>query len=376
MRRVLLALLSVLGAVAACSFSPDLSRYAACDAQGGCPSGFTCLNQESRCIPDCEAQATCGEQDPMGGADAGDAGGDSGTEVDAGTDGGTDADSGTDAGTQEPDAGTALALDPDALKPGLEGSAYLGQLRARGGTPPYAFTATETLPSGLTLDGDGQLSGTPAAPGVYYLPIKVTDRSTPPQQASGSIPLRISPTLRMAGPVKLVDADQNRPYTERLYATGGKPPYHFKLAAGGTLPQGVQLADTGEVTGTPSQLGTVDFSVEVTDSDSTPQVATRPLSMRTVNQGGLALVVMTQSVPDARVGSTYSYTLRGFGATPPYTWSWAWVGPAPAGLQLDKAQGLVYGTPTQAGTYTVTFTASDSLLQSADSVQMSLVVVP
>ncbi|QSQ21722.1 putative Ig domain-containing protein [Pyxidicoccus parkwayensis] len=388
MRRVLHCALAVLCVVAACTFSPDLSRYAACDAQGGCEKGFTCLTAESLCIPEC-GDEVCDSGDPTPGADAGDAGEDAGTredagvdasvdagtEVDAGTDAGVDA--GTDAGTQQTDAGTALGLDPDALALGREGTAYSGRLRARGGTPPYSFTAPVGLPSGLNLDSEGNLTGTPAAPGDYFLSINVTDRSTPQQQASGSIPLRISPTLRMAGPEKLTASDQGKAYLERLCATGGKEPYHFKLADAGTLPSSLQLAENGDVTGTASQqTGTADFVVEVTDSDSPPQVTTRRLSMETVNLGGFTLDMLTRSLPDGRVGSTYSYTLHSFGGTPPFSWSWAWTGPAPAGLQLDKDQGLIYGKPSQAGTYTVTLTVSDSLIQAKSGTAMTLVVVP
>ncbi|MCY1018518.1 putative Ig domain-containing protein [Pyxidicoccus sp. MSG2] len=321
MRRVLPGVLALV-CVAACTFAPDLSRYDSCDAQGACPSGFTCLASESRCVPDCGELDTCEPVDPTPGADAGDsgtdagadagadAGDDAGTGVDAGEDGGADA--GVDAGTEETDAGpvVALALDPDALGTAQQGRAYSGRLRARGGTPPYTFTATVALPAGLGLDGDGQLTGMPAAAGDFFLSINVTDRSTPSQQASGSIPLRVYSRLLLAGPGMLVDGVQNKAYSERLSAIGGKTPHRFTLANGSTLPAGLQLAEDGRVTGTCGPVGSASFTVEVTDSDSPPQVSTLAVSMRTISAGGLNLIALTQGVPDGRVGSTYSYALR------------------------------------------------------------------
>lgn len=372
MRRLLPGVLALLCA-AACTFDPDLSRYASCDAQGGCPSGSTCLASESRCVPDCGPLETCGTPDPTPVADAGDAGDDAGAGVDAGDDAGADA--GEDAGTEETDAGPviALALDPDALVPGQEGRAYSGRLRARGGTPPYRFTATGALPAGLTLDGEGLLTGTPATPGDFYLPIQVTDRSTPPQQASGSIPLRVRPRLHLAGPGTLAKAAQGRTYAERLSAIGGKTPYRFTLAEGSALPPGLQLAEDGRVTGSSAQMGSASFTVEVTDSDSLPQVSTLRVSMETVSAAGLALAVMTQALPDGRVGTAYSYTLRAYGGTPPYTWKVE--GALPPGLLLDREAGILYGTPSQANdAYPVYLSVSDSLLQLTDSPRLLLKV--
>jgi hypothetical protein len=360
MRRTLPGVLAVLW-VAACTFAPDLSRFVPCDAQGRCPSGSTCLTEEARCVPDCGDPETCDDAGPRPGDDAGDSGADAGVDggVDAGVDGGADAgpDGGADAGADGGDAGPALALEPDGLPMGVEGAPYSGRLSARGGTPPYTFTATLALPAGLTLDGEGQLSGTPAAAGDFFISVDVTDQGTPPKRASGSVPLRVRPRLRLAGPSTLADAPRGLAYTERLSATGGKPPYHFTLAPGSALPAGLGLADGGTVTGTSGQVGTVDFTARVTDSDSPPQEATRALSVTTVDTG-LALRMMTRALPDGRVGAEYSYTLRAAGATGAYSWA-VQDGELPPGVLLDASQGLLHGTPSRPGTYTVRISVAD-----------------
>jgi hypothetical protein len=357
MSRALAGLLGVL-LVAACTFAPDLSRFMPCDEQGACPSGSTCLASEARCVPDCEGPLPCGVTDPV--SDAGDAGGDAGPGDDGGTDAGTDA--GTGGGS---DAGpTTLALESDGLATGVEGAPYSGQLRAHGGTPPYTFTAAAAaaLPAGLTLNGEGQLSGTPAAAGMFYLSVDVTDASTPPKRASGSVPLRVRARLHLAGPGTLADAPEDSAYVEHLSATGGKPPYRFTLAPGSALPAGLELAEDGGVTGTSAQEGKVEFTVHVTDSDSPSQAATREVSISTVD-AGLALRIMTQALPDARVGTVYSYTLRVAGGTGPYSWAVADGWELPPGLRLDGSQGLLHGTPTRSGDFTVRIIATD-LLQS------------
>ncbi|NMO21400.1 hypothetical protein HPC49_45895 [Pyxidicoccus fallax] len=359
MRRALPAVLAFV-VMAACTFAPDLSRFVPCDAQGACPSGSTCLAAEARCVPDCGESATCGPVDPPpteddAGEPMADGGADAGPE-DAGPveDGGSDA--GVDAGVEDGGVPTALALNPDGLAAGVEGVPYSGQVSARGGTPPYTFNATVALPAGLTLDEEGRISGTPASAGDVYVSVDVTDQSTPPKRASGSILLRVRGRLRMVGPLTLANAPRGGGYAERLYATGGIPPYRFSLEPGSALPSGLNLNDTGAVTGTSGQEGTVSFTVRVVDSDSPPQEATRELSISTVNVT-LAMDIATRALPDGRVGTPYSYTLRVVGASGP-SWNVASGWALPPGFLLDGSQGLLHGTPTRPGDYTIRFAAS------------------
>jgi large repetitive protein len=62
---------------------------------------------------------------------------------------------------------------------------------------------------------------------------------------------------------------RNRPFSGRVVATGGVPPYTFTLISG-PLPPGLAPIDlnTGRVSGTPTTLGNYFFSVRVADSSS------------------------------------------------------------------------------------------------------------
>lgn len=64
--------------------------------------------------------------------------------------------------------------------------------------------------------------------------------------------------------------------------------------------------------------------------------------------GGNPVLILTNSLPDATVGTPYSAQLTAQGGTPPIVWS-VISGALPAGLTLDPVSGIISGTPTTAG---------------------------
>ena len=68
-------------------------------------------------------------------------------------------------------------------------------------------------------------------------------------------------------PASLPKARLDQAYLVRFGASGGTPSYTFSLASG-TLPSGLSLAADGTLAGTPEELGTFSFVVEVTDAAS------------------------------------------------------------------------------------------------------------
>jgi len=325
--------LAVLLGGAACVFQPDLSRFPACDAAGACPTGSTCLASEGVCLPD------CGERGPC---------------------------------TPEPDAGTppALALAPDAPPVGLELASYLHRFQASGGTPPHAFSFIGELPPGLSLTAEGELSGKPTAAGDFRFSVEVVDQGLTPQRTRQERSVRIRPLLRLAGPGILADVPSETAYVEQLSATGGTPPYRFELVSGSPLPAGILLRNTGRVEGMTTQTGTIAFDVRVTDSDEPPQVVTRTLQLTTGSCLSLTLCMRTRAVPDARVGTAYTYAFQISGGTNTITWSAT--GTLPPGLTLGPS-GVLSGTPTLAGSYDFTVSAAD-VFDKPQQVQVTLQV--
>ena len=92
--------------------------------------------------------------------------------------------------------------------------------------------------------------------------------------------------LRYAYPVittaVLPDATVGVPYAEALQAEGGSKPYSWKLT-GGALPAGLALdGQTGTVSGTPTVAGQFSAVIELSDSNPTPRIVSRPVAITVV----------------------------------------------------------------------------------------------
>ncbi|MCY1073521.1 Ig domain-containing protein [Archangium lansingense] len=359
--------LAVLLGVGACVFQPDLSRFPACDAQGGCEAGWTCLAAEGVCLPDCGGRGPCTGEEPQGmDTDGGTDGG-----IDAGTDGGTDA--GSDGG--EPDAGPQqLVLVPDGPGTGTETVSYFHRFQVSGGTPPYTFSTTGELPPGLSLDTSrGELSGKPTAAGDYSFTVEVVDQGAEPQRSSQNFSMQIRPVLHLAGPDVLVYFESGKEYVEYLSAIGGKPPYSFEIVNGG-LPSGIVLRSNGKLDGAAyAGSGTPPFDVRVTDSDSPPQSAVRRLQLTSITCSSSEVCIKSSALPDARVGSPYTHLLQSTPAS--VTWKRA-SGTLPPGITLTGETGRLSGTPTQAGMYefNITATAGGLLPPAPSTITLKLTV--
>lgn len=83
-----------------------------------------------------------------------------------------------------------------------------------------------------------------------------------------------------------------------------------------------------------------------------------------------APTITTTSLPQAKVGISYSATLTATGGLAPYTWSIN-DGALPPGLSLSKT-GSITGSPTASGTFKFTALVTDALKQTA-SLAVSMV---
>jgi hypothetical protein len=184
-------------------------------------------------------------------------------------------------GTVTPPATLTITTANGALPDGIRGVIYSTTLTSFGGNTPLTWALTSgSLPPGLALDGvAGTISGTPTATGLFSFSVSLTDASTPtPSVAVRLLSINIAAPLTITT-ATLAPAKFGAAYSQTLTATGGTAPLVWSLPSGSALPGGLSLSSSGVISGTSSVAGTFSFSVQVADTSSPQQVATRSFSL-------------------------------------------------------------------------------------------------
>jgi hypothetical protein len=265
-----------------------------------------------------------------------------------------------------------LTIATAALPNGIVGTTYSASLTASGGTNPYAWTVTSgALPAGLSLSRGGTISGTPTSAGQSNFTVQATDSSSPAQNATRLFSISIiasvpPPTITTAA---LPNGMVGTTYSSSLTVTGGTTPYSWTLVAG-ALPAGLSLSVGGTISGTPSSAGQSNFTVQVTDSSTPVQQASKAFSPSILGK----LAITGTIKPNAIDGVLYSSTDQASGGVPAYTWSVA-AGALPPGLTLGAVTGTISGTPNQDGTFNFTLKVVDSGSPVQSAIQADTITV-
>lgn len=141
-------------------------------------------------------------------------------------------------------------------------------------------------------------------------------------------------------------------YNQPIIAEDGFDPYTYTITSG-SLPTGLTLSSSGNITGTPTDVNTYNFTVTATDS----LTFTGSQSYTIVT----SLPVITLSPSEVQQGYnnlSYNATISASGGTSPYTFS-VTSGSLPNGLTLSSS-GVISGTPTVEDTFNFTITATDA----------------
>ncbi len=142
------------------------------------------------------------------------------------------------------------------------------------------------------------------------------------------------------------------PYDYTLSADGSPAPTY--AVTSGALPAGLSLnPTTGAITGTPTAAGAYSFTVTATNANgSTSQAFSGTV------QAVAPTEFSTTTIAPTTVGSPYDYTISANGSPAP-TYA-VTSGSLPAGLSLNPTTGEITGTPTTAGAYSFTVTATNA----------------
>jgi len=179
-----------------------------------------------------------------------------------------------------------------------------------------------------------------------------------------------SPSSPLALTCSLPTAKKGFAFSGSCNATGGVAPYTYSISAGG-LPSGLTLNSiSGAITGTPTAVQTIPFTVMVSDTESPSQTAFQPFTTFSV-YAPLTMTCPTSQNATAGVGFDSICNLNGGVARVTASIT---AGSLPAGLTMSPS-AEIKGTPTKAGASSFTITGADSAQPPQTVSQVSSIVV-
>lgn len=242
-----------------------------------------------------------------------------------------------------------------ATAPEITSSLTLGGLVDQTITP-YVITASgtevitysvSTLPAGLTFNpATHTISGTPTVAGTFNVVMTANN-----VMGTDTKTLVIQITQPTAAPVitsVLVDETTvDESYTYTLVATGEGPITYNAI----NLPAGLEFdTDTHQITGVPTTAGMYNITLAATNAGGTTTetlvltVGTPPTITSELTASGTAAVQFT----------AYTFTAEG---SPDISYQ---IDNLPQGLSFNPVTQTINGTPTYAGVYNATLTASNA----------------
>jgi hypothetical protein len=157
----------------------------------------------------------------------------------------------------------------------------------------------------------------------------------------------------------LPDWTMGHPYSQQIEAVGGQGNLIFTDLNNDLAGTGLTLSSSGLLSGIPTSPGLISFIVHVEDEGTS--FVEQPLSF-TVNSH---VAIVTDTLPDAEVDSSYNQQLFASGGTAPLAWTDKHDELSAFGLSMST-NGVISGTTTPVGSVSFTAVVADVVGDSAE----------
>ena len=230
-----------------------------------------------------------------------------------------------------------------------------------------SMTYSWTVPTGVSISGETTLAPTVTFTGTgsYDISFKATDAGLPAASSSDNVIITVNNKPVITSQINATaTALQSFSYT--LTATGSPTP---TMSTNGVLPAGLTWnAATSVLSGTPPAVGVFTVNLNATNS------AGQDDKVLTITVGA-APVKPTITSPLSASGiasQAFSYTLTAIGSPTP---TLKLTGVVPSWLNWDAPTGVLTGTPTGPGVFTVNLNATNSAGQDDKVLTITIGVV-
>ena len=250
---------------------------------------------------------------------------------------------------------TPPKITTTTLDEATEGEWYSFQINAEGKN--ISWSATFKTLQGLSITGDGVLTGTPETAGTYNITVTAKN-SAGSSYAELTLKVNSRPDSAQKVPEikssKLPDAFNGEEYSYFLEAEGTN--LKWKLAdASDALPNGLDIREDGEIYGTPDTSKAKTFKFKVVASNTAGTSEPKTITVKVVAKSP---EFKDDALKEATWNKKYSYTLKVLNMKPTV---WSVEGDLPEGLKFDK--GKFTGKPMEVDDFELTIYASNGAVE-------------
>lgn len=200
------------------------------------------------------------------------------------------------------------------------------------------------LPGGLSVNGSGQIVGTPNQSGDFSVTVSATNIVGTGTSAA-PVTIRINPnSAPVIGSAATASATVGAPFAGYQIVASNLPISTYAVVAPSQLPAGLSLNTLGAISGIPSASGTVQTQLSATNASGTSAPFTltftiNPSTVPTITSPTFASMAAGVAIAPIQIVATNQPVLEYLATS------------LPPGLAVDAVNGTISGTPTTPGSY-------------------------